>query len=236
MKKLFLILAMSTVCFYSCKDDEDLPSPGGGGTGGCDYTQWTGTSQCSEDYYPVYNNSCCPSGYPFYNTSTSKCYVSCDAANNASSSGSVYRYNTSGGGGGGGNTGGYNCVSGDCQYVTTGGQYATLSACESACGGGGSGGNDCTNMTSYTSATAKWISNCGGTNEDLSVKVTNNSNQTLYIRIEIEKTNGKWDCGGETIPPGDYTTYWSCDGTGNYKWRAILGSEFGNGCFPDCGD
>ncbi len=134
---------------------------------------------------------------------------------------------------GGGGSSGYSCNGGTCTYVSNGAQYSSLSACQNACGGG----NDCTNMTSYLIATSTWINNCGsGGNNDLSVKVTNNSNQTLYIRIEIQKTSGVWSCGGVIVSPGDYGTYWTCSSSGNYKYGGILNSEFGNGCFGACGE
>lgn len=101
-------------------------------------------------------------------------------------------------------------------------------------GGGSGGGNNCTNMNSYVTAQGTMINNCGsGGNNDLSVRVTNNSTQTLYIRIIIKKNNGTFDCGGVTVLPGSYGTYWSCNAS-DYRFSAILNSEFGNGCFGAC--
>ena len=235
----FCLIGLFTLIGCDLFETDVEPSSGNtGGSGDCDYTQWTGSGSCSQtDYYPVYTNSCCPSGYPYYNTATEKCYISCEGARDASSSGSVYRYNTTGGNGGGSGSSGYNCVNDKCEFVSSGAQYSSLSACEAVCGkGGGGGGSGCTNMTSYTSATTEWISNCGNGKSDLLVRVTNNSNQTLYVRIEIQKSDGTWSCGGGVISSGDYLPYWVCGGTGKYKYGAILSSEFGNGCIGPCGE
>jgi uncharacterized protein (TIGR02145 family) len=44
---------------------------------------------------------------------------------------------------GGNGTSGYNCAGGNCQQVSSGASYSSLSACQSACGG--TGGYDCEN-------------------------------------------------------------------------------------------
>lgn len=90
-------------CYASCSAARNASSSGsvykanivsGGGT--CYYTQWTGTTNCVDaGYYPVYSGTCCSYSYPYYNTYTGNCYTSCESARNASSSGSIYRINTS---------------------------------------------------------------------------------------------------------------------------------------------
>jgi hypothetical protein len=57
--------------------------------------------------------------------------------------------------GGGGTTGGsgYNCVSGNCIYVSNNAQYSTLATCQSVCGGSGSGVNVTFNNKVFTDIT-----------------------------------------------------------------------------------
>ena len=91
-------------CYKTCSSARDANSSGsvykanlgGGGGGTCYYTQWTGTGSCIDaGYYPVYTGTCCSYSYPYYNTYTGSCYTSCESARNASSSGSIYKINTS---------------------------------------------------------------------------------------------------------------------------------------------
>lgn len=212
MKKLFLICILSftyLLLFIGCEKAEATDDTGAEDdeVQNCNFNQWTGTANCSDaGYYPVYTGSCCRTGYPYFNTATNNCYTTACAAKNANPGGTIYKINTAGGSGNGGGNG----------------------------GGGGGTGSKCTNMNAYVSATATKINNCGsGGNNDLSVRVTNKSTQTLYIRIIIKKNSGVFDCGGVTVKPGEYGTYWSCNAS-EYRFSAILNSEFGNGCFGTC--
>lgn len=103
--------------------------------------------------------------------------------------------------------------------------------------GGGSGGSNtpsCTNMNAFVSATGTWINDCGsGGKNDLSVKVTNSSNKTLYIRILFKKKNGTFDCRGLTVAAGKSGTQSACS-VSDYRFSAILDTEFGNNCMGDC--
>ncbi|SCY93364.1 hypothetical protein [Flavobacterium caeni] len=98
----------TTLCYTSCEAAYNANPEGqifrynenGGGGGSCNYTQWTGTGSCASGYHPVYTNVCAPVGYPFYNTATTLCYTSCEAAYNANPQGQIFRHNENGGGGG----------------------------------------------------------------------------------------------------------------------------------------
>lgn len=102
----------------------------------CDYVQHYGSNTCDVGSYPVSDSKCCPDGYPYHCSVTQSCYTSCESAALACGSTTVRRADLSGGGGGGGSSG-YDCVGGDCSYVSSGATYSTLSACESSCSGGG---------------------------------------------------------------------------------------------------
>jgi hypothetical protein len=94
----------------------------------CDYNVYSGGGSCSDPAnFPVSASLCCSPSYPFYCSETGMCYTSCAAADAACSSATVVTGSTSGGGAG------YDCISGSCTYVSANGDYATLSACQSAC-------------------------------------------------------------------------------------------------------
>jgi hypothetical protein len=94
----------------------------------CDYSVYSGGGSCSDPAnFPVSASLCCSPSYPFYCSETGMCYTSCAAADAACSSATVVTGSTSGGGAG------YDCISGSCTYVSANGDYATLSACQSAC-------------------------------------------------------------------------------------------------------
>jgi hypothetical protein len=94
----------------------------------CNYNVYSGGGSCSDPAnFPVSASLCCSPSYPFYCSETGMCYTSCTAADAACSSATVVTGSTSGGGAG------YDCISGSCTYVSANGDYATLSACQSAC-------------------------------------------------------------------------------------------------------
>lgn len=129
--------------YSSCISDCGSGGGGGGGGGGgnCTYTQYNGTQSCSSSgYSPVASGTCCPDTHPYHCSVTGTCFTTCEGAASACGSTAITRANLSGGGGGGGGTSGYDCVSGNCQYVSSGASYSSQTACESACGGGGGGG------------------------------------------------------------------------------------------------
>ena len=98
----------------------------------CNYQQSYEVNNCNEGWYAVSETKCCPEDYPYHCSVTASCYATCEAAQLACNGVSTTRANLSGGTGG--NTSGYRCISGDCQYVSSGASYSSLSACESACG------------------------------------------------------------------------------------------------------
>lgn len=134
-----------------------------------------------------------------------------------------------GGGGSGGSSGGGS---------GSGGSSGGGSGGSSGGGSGGSSGGGstatCTNMNSTVTALGTWINNCGsGGNNDLSVRVTNNSNKALYIRIIFKKKDGSFDCRGVSVAAGSYGTQSACNAS-DYRFQAILDSEFGNNCMGEC--
>ncbi|MBX2904089.1 MAG: hypothetical protein KF872_11105 [Chitinophagales bacterium] len=109
--------------------------------GSCDFSCYNcvdylyqGSGSCTNGVI-VGPGSCCPSDYPYFCSATNKCYSSCKSASNACTGGTVTKGLSSTGGGGG--SAGYNCNGSSCTYVSSGAQYSTQSACQSACGGGG---------------------------------------------------------------------------------------------------
>ena len=205
----FLLVSLIAVSYFSCTKEEVIE-----GDNSCSFTQWTGTGSCANGY-PVYTGKCAPAGYPFYNTATDYCYTSCSAAYEANPSGSIYRSNENGNTSGSGSGSGTGSGSGS---------------------GSGSGTPSCASWNSSVSVTTSWINNCGS-KDDLSVKVTNNSQQKLAIRIAIKKKNGVWDCGLQYgVASGKTSTYYSCHASGDYRVTTMLQTDNDKGCkFPTCG-
>lgn len=101
--------------------------------GNCFYNQFSGSVNCSPDYAPVSSSACCPVDMPFHCPETNGCYSSCEAADAACSATDVIRANITGGG-----STSYNCVNNNCTLLNNSdGDYASLAACQAACGGGG---------------------------------------------------------------------------------------------------
>jgi len=92
----------------------------------CPYDQFTGTANCNASSVAVTSTTCCPTNAPFYCSVTNLCFYTCESADEACSA-AVVRGNTGGGGAG------YDCISGSCTYVSSNADFATLSACQSAC-------------------------------------------------------------------------------------------------------
>lgn len=100
-------------CFLfltSC--EKDIPEPtvtsqgqyvpggsgGGGGGGTCTYTPYSNAGvSCSSGYIPVTSTTCCPTSSPYYCSTGSYCYSSCESAR-TSCSGYVIKGESSGGG------------------------------------------------------------------------------------------------------------------------------------------
>lgn len=185
-------------------------SPSCGASGCANFTLAPGT----------YNYSASCSGKTWSNTIT----VTAGGCSKMQLTSSNNSGGSSGGGSGGSSGGGSGGSSGGGSGGSSGGSS-----------GGGSGGSNitCTNMNSYVTATGTWINNCGNGNNDLSVRVTNNGSKALYIRIIIKKKTGAFDCGGVFVAPGSYGTFYSCNAS-DYRFQAILESEYGNNCMGDC--
>jgi hypothetical protein len=73
-------------------------SPGGGGSGTCSATDFTGTANCAAGSVAVATGICCPSASPFYCAGTNSCYATCEASD-AACAGTVWKGTASTGGG-----------------------------------------------------------------------------------------------------------------------------------------
>lgn len=60
--------------------------------------------------------------------------------------------------------------------------------------------------------------NCGSANS-LSIKYKNSCNQTIDMKVCLQRTNGSWDCGMYSrANPGQGSSYFICNSTGRYQW------------------
>lgn len=77
----------------------------------------------------------------------------------------------------------------------------------------------------------RWGEQCSG-HDSFQVIATNTCGSAAYIKVCVEQSNGKWDCGTDlSLAPGDRNTgFWVCHGTGRYKWASC---SVGDDCsFP----
>ncbi|WP_345984872.1 hypothetical protein WCX49_09585 [Sulfurimonas sp. HSL-1656] len=76
----------------------------------------------------------------------------------------------------------------------------------------------------------RWGDNCGSS-DSLSIKVTNQCNQRVYVKMCLEKKNGNWSCGSDsTLDPGETNNgFYTCHATGDYQWSACTGG------YNECG-
>ncbi|MEZ4916490.1 MAG: hypothetical protein R2836_05845 [Chitinophagales bacterium] len=118
-------------CYSSCSSAEAAgcgsivygtgQTSGGGGSGGnCNYTNYSGSTNCGTGAVAVNSTTCCPSSSPYYCPSTGLCYGSCEYAQSAGC-GSIVKGVNSGGGGGGGSSCTWNYTSGLQVIPTWGG-------------------------------------------------------------------------------------------------------------------
>lgn len=72
----------------------------------------------------------------------------------------------------------------------------------------------------------RWGEQCGE-RDSFQVIATNTCGSAAYIKICVERTNGKWDCGTDSnLPPGGRNTGWYvCHGTGRYKWASCSAGD-----------
>lgn len=206
---LFLIVGLF---FFGCQ--KKTPATSTTAPQNCNYTQWTGPSNCATSgYYAVSNTKCCPAGYPFSDAGSGKCYATCEEAVSALGNVAIYRYND-GSTTGGSTTGG----------STTGGTTT----------GGTTTGGSCPSMASYVSVVGIVKNTCGNTN-DLKITIKNNSTQRLAVDIALKRVDGTWDCGIATPQAGATDSYYICKSTGEYKIRALVYTDWINNCtFGTC--
>lgn len=76
----------------------------------------------------------------------------------------------------------------------------------------------------------RWGKQCGSS-DSLQIKVKNKCAQRVYVKMCLEKKNGKWSCGSDsTLDPGQTNTgFYTCHATSNYKWSACTGG------YEECG-
>lgn len=97
----------------------------------------------------------------------------------------------------GGNSAGYNCSGGNCNYVSSGASYSSLSECQSACSGGGSSLND------------KWLASDG---TGISISGSNGSFYSFSSNWQLFVNNGTISYGSlklKEISQVSATT-WNC--------------------------
>lgn len=87
--------------------------------------------------------------------------------------------------GGGSGDAGYNCVSGSCGYVRSNADYASLAACQSACGG--------VDFSAFKDDFLKYSDKKNRTGEEWRDKITNMCDKTATIYFQMEN--------GEKVPP-----------------------------------
>jgi hypothetical protein len=258
---IFLLCLVTSICFIRCEKETDSTTNTGSGSGGGSGSSSTGNATfwvasdlgCGTITVSVNGQSKTISS--FYSTSPACGASGC--ANftlapgtynySASCSGKTWSNSitvTAGGcskmqltstnnsGGGTGGTGGGTGGTGGGTGGTGGGTGGTGGG-SGGSSGGGSGGS-CTDMSSSVTAQGTWINNCGsGGNNDLSVKVTNKASKALYIRIIFKKKDGSFDCRGVSVAAGGTGTQSACN-VSEYRYQAILDSEFGNSCMGAC--
>ncbi|MBS1517486.1 MAG: hypothetical protein JSS91_05310, partial [Bacteroidetes bacterium] len=85
--------------------------------------------------------------------------------------------------------------------------------------GNGNGSDECEwdYWRSLIGVTASWgpYDLCSSQNT-LRVKVTNNANVQMYIKVCIKRENGTYDCGALWKNPGSSETFYGCPATGVY--------------------
>lgn len=72
--------------------------------------------------------------------------------------------------------------------------------------------------------------NCAS-RDSLQIKVTNKCSENVYVKMCLERKDGQWNCGSDSIlkPGRTNTGFYACHGTGNYQWSSCTGG------FKECG-
>lgn len=76
----------------------------------------------------------------------------------------------------------------------------------------------------------RWGERCGST-DSLQIRVTNQCSQRVYVKMCLQKKDGRWSCGSDSsMDPGDTNRgFYTCHATGNYRWAACTGG------YKECG-
>lgn len=77
---------------------------------------------------------------------------------------------------------------------------------------------------------SEWGDNCGSS-DSLQINVKNRCSQRVYVKMCLERKDGKWSCGSDsTLDPGETNNgFWTCHATGDYKWSSCTGG------YKECG-
>lgn len=87
-----------------------------------------------------------------------------------------------------------------------------------------------TDTTYCVALTSNAGKNCGAS-DSLQIKVKNNCSTPVYVKMCLEKKDGRWSCGSDSkLKPGDTNSgFWACHATGEYKWMSCTGG------YAECG-
>ena len=104
-------------------------------------------------------------------------------------------------------------------------------------GGDDGGGSDdqCTNLNSCLSLVETNRGNHCGDHDSLDITIQNNCRQDVLTQICLQRADGTWSCGMDTVSAGDTMDFWTCASTGSYQYTGRSPDDFGDGCFPDGG-
>ena len=70
-----------------------------------------------------------------------------------------------------------------------------------------------------------------GSPDSMNVIAQNNCGTTVYVKVCVEKTNGKWSCGSDSsLRPGARNGgFYTCHATAQYRWDSCTGG------YSECG-
>ena len=70
-----------------------------------------------------------------------------------------------------------------------------------------------------------------GTPDSMNVWVTNNCSTKVYVKVCLERKDGKWSCGSDSsLKPGKRNgAFYTCHATRNYRWDTCTGG------YKECG-
>ena len=75
-----------------------------------------------------------------------------------------------------------------------------------------------------------WGKSCGN-KDSMNVRIRNNCSESVYVKVCVERTSGKWSCGSDSGLEAGTTNagFYTCHATGNYEWRTCTGG------YSECG-